>query len=70
MEKTWKLAKAVAFILTLTAFVYVGYIISQKGRYQHIDIDGFAVIDTQTGIVQYFGDGGFHKIDFKEHTFN
>ena len=51
MERIWRLAKAVAFIISLTAFVYVGYIISQKGRYQPLTNPQalFTVIDTQTG---------------------
>ena len=75
MERIWKLAKAVAFILSLSAFVYVGNIISQMGRYQSANSDKtIVIIDTQTGTVQYIsfedGEKGFHKIDFKEHTFN
>lgn len=75
MERIWKLAKVVAFILSLTAFVYVGQIISQKERYQSVTTNSNAeiiIIDTQTGTVQYFSgqDNVFHKIDFKEHTFN
>jgi hypothetical protein len=78
MENKWRLAKAVAFILSLTAFVYVGKMISQNGRYQPgSDPRGiFIIVDTQTGNVQYFipsygeTEGVFHKINFKEHTFN
>lgn len=74
MERIWKFAKATAFILGLTAFVYVGHIMSQKGRYQpSSDPRGyFTVVDTQTGIIEYFSENDtvFHKIDFKEHTFN
>jgi hypothetical protein len=78
MERIWRLAKAIAFILSLTAFIYVGYVTSQKGRYQPgSDPRGiFMIVDTQTGIIQYYNEsyggtkGDFHKIDFKEHTFN
>ena len=73
MEKIWKLAKALAFILSLSAFVYVGQLISQNGRYQPgSDPRGiFIIVDTQTGNVQYFTgqDKIFHKIDFKNHSF-
>ena len=73
MENKWRLAKAVAFILSLTAFVYVGYITSQNGRYQpSSDPRGyFTIVDTQTGTVQYFSerDKVFHKVNFKDHTF-
>lgn len=74
MENKWKLAKAVAFILCLTAFVYVGKMISQNGRYQLSTTSAAVVIiDTHTGTVQYFSeDGGekvFHKINFKDHSF-
>lgn len=52
MNETWKSVKVLAFVLTLSAFVYVGYIISQKGRYQPIPNPNpggaFTVIDTQT----------------------
>ncbi|WP_278034205.1 hypothetical protein [Flavobacterium nitratireducens] len=52
MEKVWKSSKVIAFVLSLTAFVYVGYLISQKGRYQPIsNAVPTAVIDTQTGII-------------------
>lgn len=54
MERIWKLAKAIAFILSLTAFVYVGYITSQKGRYQPNTSDRFSVIDTQTGRISIY----------------
>lgn len=54
MERVWKSGKAVAFILSLTAFVYVGYIISQKGRYQPNSSDRFSVIDTQTGRISIY----------------
>ena len=69
MEKIWKLAKALAFILSLSAFVYVGQLISQNGRYQPgSDPRGiFIIVDTQTGNVQYFT--GQDKIDFKNHSF-
>ncbi len=74
MENKWRLAKAVAFILSLTAFVYVGQIISQNGRYQSVTSGAaVAIIDTQTGTVQYLtgaeGERVFHKIDFKGHTY-
>lgn len=74
MEKIWKLAKVVAFIISLIAFVYVGQIISQKGRYQSsIQNAAVLIIDTQTGTVQYFSEEGgekvFHKINFKDHSF-
>ncbi|MFV8352020.1 hypothetical protein [Flavobacterium sp. XS2P14] len=74
MENKWKLTKAVAFILSLTAFIYVGQMLSQNGRYQSVTLNsgvGVAIIDTQTGTVQYFAgeDEGFKKIDFKGHTF-
>ncbi|WP_140484757.1 hypothetical protein [Flavobacterium sp. GSA192] len=51
MEKAWKSCKVIAFILSLTAFVYVGYMISQKGRYQPIPNTVLSVIDTQTGVI-------------------
>lgn len=73
MERVWKLGKAVAFILSLIVLVYVAHITSQKGRYQPSSDPGgyFTIVDTQTGTVQYFDEGEkvFHKIDFKEHTF-
>ncbi len=77
MERIWRLAKVIAFILSLTAFVYVGYMVSQNGRYQPgSDPRGiFMIVDTQTGNVQYFipsyeeTKGDFHKINFKDHTF-
>lgn len=75
MENKWRLAKAIAFILSLTAFVYVGHMTSQNGRYQPgSDPRGyFTIVDTQTGNVQYFsesyGERVFHKINFKDHTF-
>lgn len=71
MERIWKLGKVFAFILILTAFVYVGYIMSQKGRYQPITTDIDMIIDTQTGSLEYFDrqENTFHRIDFKNHTY-
>lgn len=73
MKKIWKLRKVFAFILTLTAFVNVGYMISQNGRYQAFTVQSGVVmtIDTQTGCVEYFeiGKGIFYKIDYKNQTF-
>ena len=58
MERIWRLGKVIAFILSLTAFVYVGYITSQKGRYQpnSNSIPGgiFSIIDTQTGRIYIY----------------
>ena len=51
MEKFWRLRKILAFMLGLIAFVYVGYILSQKGRYQPIPNTVLGVLDTQTGII-------------------
>jgi len=69
MERIWKLAKAVASILSLSAFIYVGNIISQKGRYQSATSESsFVITDTQTGAVQYFSvveNRVIHKIDLK-----
>lgn len=71
MERIWKSGKVFAFTLSLTAFVYVGYIISQKGRYQSTGTGAIMIIDSQTGSVEYFDmqERAFHKIDFKNHTF-
>lgn len=71
MERTWKSGKTFALLLTLTTFTYVGYIISQKGRYQTTTASPFIIIDTQTGIVkQYNSDRKtFLTIDFKNQTF-
>lgn len=76
MENKWKLAKAVAFILSLIAFVYVGQIISQNGRYQPISSPGpgvaFIVIDTQTGCISAYSPQNdiFYKYDSVNQLFN
>lgn len=55
MERIWKLGKAVAFILSLSTFIYVGNKISQMGRYQSATSEtSFIITDTQTGAIQYF----------------
>jgi hypothetical protein len=73
MERKWKLAKAVAFILSLIAFVYVGQIISQNGRYQPNPNSGgaFSVIDTQTGRIYIYDPQAdtFYKYDSENQTF-
>ncbi len=71
MERIWKLAKAFAFILSLTAFVYVGYITSQKGRYQLNSGERFSVIDTQTGRISTYDHQQdiFYTYDFEKQTF-
>ncbi len=76
MENKWRLAKAVAFILSLTAFVYVGYITSQNGRYQPIpdsEAGGqFIIIDTQTGCINAYSpqDDVFYKYDSVNQLFH
>jgi hypothetical protein len=54
MNKIWTLKKEIGFILTLCAFVYSVYAItnscnkiSQNGRYQ--SLGGQGILDTQTG---------------------
>lgn len=75
MENKWRLAKAVAFILSLTAFVYVGHMISQNGRYQSIPNPSaggvFIVIDTQTGCISAYSPQGdvFYKYDSVNQLF-
>ena len=71
MEKVWKSSKVIAFVLSLTAFVYVGYLISQKGRYQPIsNAVPTAVIDTQTGIIYLYSrsDNTYYKYDSQNQS--
>ena len=76
MENKWRLAKAVAFILSLTAFVYVGQMISQNGRYQPIPNPSagglFIVIDTQTGCINAYSPQGdvFYRYYSVNQLFN
>ena len=83
MERIWKLEKAVAFILSLTAFIYVGQIISQAGqkisqigRYQPVSNPGpggaFIVIDIQTGCISAYSpqENIFYKYDSVHQLFN
>lgn len=71
MEKAWKLSKIIAFILSITAFAYVGYLISQKGRYQPISNAVLtAVIDTQTGIIYLYSrdNNTYYKYDSQNQS--
>lgn len=76
MERIWRLAKVIAFILSLTAFVYVGYITSQNGRYKPIPNRSaggqFIVIDTQTGCINAYNLQGdvFYKYDSVNQLFH